>query len=176
MIYALIAGFTSYGMSERETDVKVALYADALKTEPTWAIEAARQTFSRGGWHCNWDGNGCPSSASVVAECKYTLLPIETELHRINLILNAELVDTDTTQDERNAALAHWAEIRAGIVGSNVISQRTDDQVNRERSAQQRANQLVRARERGVQSEIAAALKSGQEPFEAYPRNDGVVA
>lgn len=157
-------------MSERETDVKVALYADALKTEPTWAIEAARQTFSRGGWRCNWDGNGCPSSASVVAECKYTLLPIENELHRINLILNAELVDTDTTQDERDAALAHWAQVRAGIVGSNVISERTDDQVQRERDAQQAANRLVRAKEQAVQSSVSEQLKAGREPFVASER------
>ena len=146
VIYALIAGFTSYGMSERETDVKVALYADALKTEPTWAIEKARQTFARGGWHCNWDGNGCPSSASVAAECKFILLPIETELYRIGLVLNAELVDTDTTQDERDAALAHWAEIRAGIASTNILAERTDDEVQRERNAMQRANQICRAK------------------------------
>jgi hypothetical protein len=156
VIYALIAGFTAYGMSERETDVKVALYADALKTEPTWAIEAARQTFARGGWHCNWDGNGCPSSASVVAECKYTLLPIEAELYRIGLILNAELVDTDTTQDERDAAIAHWAEIRAGIASTNVIAERTDDDIQRERDAMQRANQVCRAKANAHLSELEA--------------------
>lgn len=177
VIYALIAGFTSYGMSERETDVKVALYADALKTEPTWAIEAARQTFARGGWHCNWDGNGCPSSASVVAECKFILLPIETELFRIGLILNAELVDTDTTQDERDAALAHWAQIRASIAATNVISERTDDEISRERAEMKRANERIRAREAAYADRLSALSTLKQAEAKAKSeQTDGVEA
>lgn len=169
-ILGIIAGFATYRMTDRELDLKVALYDEALRDEPAWIVDAARKRFGKPGWQCNWDGKDCPTSASVAAECRFIALPFEAELHRINLILDAELVDTETTEDERAKALAHWAHIRAGIVGSNVISERTEDQVNRERDAQQKANRLVRARERGDQATLADQLKAGGEPFVAYPR------
>jgi hypothetical protein len=146
VITLILAGFATYGMSEQELDMKIALYDEALRDEPVWAIDQARKTFGKGGWRCNWDGRGCPSSASVAAECKFITLAVEEELYRIGLILNAELVDTDTTEDERAAALAHWATIRAGIARSNVVSERTDEEIIAERAEMQRANAVVRAR------------------------------
>jgi hypothetical protein len=145
-ILGIIAGFATYRMTDRELDLKLALYDEALRDEPAWVIDKARQIFGKGGWRCNWDGKDCPTSASVAAECKFITLDIEAELHRIGLILDAELVDTDTTEDERAAALAHWATIRAGIARSNVVSERTDEEITAERAEMQRANEVVRKR------------------------------
>jgi hypothetical protein len=146
VILGIIAGFATYRMTDRELDLKVALYDEALRDEPAWIVDQARRRFGKPGWQCNWDGKDCPSSASVAAECRFIALPYEAELHRINLILDAELVDTDTTEDERAAALAHWATIRAGIAKSNVVSERTDEEISAERAEMQRANETVRKR------------------------------
>lgn len=114
-IYLLIAGAPAFGMTERETDAKVLLYAEALSDMPTWAIEASRRLFSKGGWKSPWNGQGCPSSANVVAECKLMLLPIEEELHRLGMILDAEIVDRDTTADERALNVAEIARLIADL-------------------------------------------------------------
>jgi hypothetical protein len=155
-IYLLIAGSPAFGMTERETDAKVMLYADALKSEPTWAIEKARQALARPGWKSDWNGSGCPSSAQVVAECRAITQPIEAELYRIGQILGAVIVDNTTTQDQRDDALARWALLKADIGGGQFIHERTAAEVAKERAELQRANAVVRARE-AAQADRAAA-------------------
>ena len=152
VILGIIAGFATYRMTDRELDLKVALYDEALRSEPAWIIDRARQIFGKGGWQCNWNGNDCPPSASVAAECRFIALPFEAELYRINLILDAELVDNDTTQDERDRAIEAWADLRKEIASTNVLTERTDDEISRERSEMQRANERIRAREAKAKS------------------------
>lgn len=147
VVTLLLAGAPSFGMSERETDAKVMLYAEALRDEPTWAIEKARQRFAKGGWQCNWDGSGTPSTASVVAECRFITLDIETEIARISAILDAELVDTETSEDERKEAVARWEQLKAEMGRSNVITGKTDEEIAGERAEQARANEVVARRE-----------------------------
>ena len=144
-ILLLISGAPAFGMSERETDAKVLLYAEALSGEPTWAIEQARQRFARGGWVCPWDGKGCPSSANVVAECKAITLQVEQEIWRISQILDAEIVDTDTTEDERRAVLAEWELVKAGFRQNDVTESLKSDAAH-QRAEQLRANNRVRQR------------------------------
>lgn len=158
VITLLLAGGKSYGMSERESDAREMLYAEALRGEPTWAIEKARQRFAKGGWQCNWDGRDVPSTASIVAECRFITLDIEREIARISAILDAELVDTETSEDERKEAVARWEKIKADMGRSNVITERTDDEIAAERSEQ------IRANERVAQREAAARERDGVPP------------
>lgn len=168
VITLLLANAPSFGMSERETDTKVALYAEALRDEPTWAIEKARQRFAKGGWQCNWNGRDVPSTASVVAECRFITLDIETEIARISAILDAELVDNDTTEDERKEAVARWEQIKAEMGRSNVITERTGDEIAKERAEQIRANEAVERRD--ALARERAGLPPARSPF--APRED----
>jgi hypothetical protein len=168
VITLLLAAGKSYGMSERESDVRGMLYAEALRQEPTWAIEKARQRFAKGGWQCNWDGRDVPSTASVVAECRFITLDIETEIARISAILDAELVDNETTEDERKEAVARWEQIKAEMGRSNVITERTGDEIAKERSEQIRANEVVERRD--ALARERAGLPPAPSPF--APRED----
>lgn len=147
VLYALLATGETYGASGDETDIKVGLYAEALRDVPTWAVDQARQAFGRPGWKSGWNGRGIPQAHEVVSECRHIIQPIEAELYRIGQILDAEVVDLQTTPAEREQAIAAWAAIRAGIASHNVIAERTPEEIDRERSAMRRANDIVRQRE-----------------------------
>lgn len=163
VITLLLANGKSYGMTERESDAREVLYGDALRDEPTWAIEKARQRFAKGGWKCNWDGRDVPPTASVVAECRFITLEVETEIARISAILDAELVDTDTTEDERREAIARWEQIKADMGRSNVITERTGDEIATERAEQIRANEAVERRD--ALARERAGLPPAPSPF-----------
>jgi hypothetical protein len=141
VIYGIIAGGNTFGMSDREADAKVRIYAEALEKQPTWAINEARKRFGKGGWKCNWDGNGFPSSANVNAECAFLTLEIDAEIHKLSQILDAEIVDTTTTESERQDAIAAWNKLKADMGRSNVISERASDAVEAERAAYRRVNE-----------------------------------
>lgn len=66
-----------------------------------------RRRLRQGDWRCLWDGRDVPASHDVVAECRLLLLPIETELRRIEAVFGAELYDTGATDDDRANAVAH---------------------------------------------------------------------
>lgn len=155
----LLAGAPAFGMSEREAGAKLILYAEALCGEPTWAIQRARQLFAKGGWKSGWNGTGCPSSANVVAECRQITLPIEAEIYRIEQILNAETVDNETTDLERQEALDAWTKLKADMGRSNVITERTTDAIEAERAAFRKVNERFDA-ERAA-SETARKAKVG---------------
>ncbi|WP_232629138.1 hypothetical protein [Methylobacterium sp. Leaf118] len=174
VITLLLASGKSYGMTERESDAREMLYGEALRQEPTWAIEKARQRFAKGGWQCNWDGRDVPPTASVVAECRFITLEVETEIGRINAILDAELVDTDTTENERREAVARWEQIKAQMGRSNVITERTGEEIDRERAEQVRANAAVELRD--AMARKAAGLPPAPSPFaprRAYAEAEG---
>lgn len=159
-IYGILAGSNTFGMSGREADAKVRLYAEALAKQPTWAINEARKRFGKGGWKCGWDGNGFPSSANVNAECSFLTLEIDTEIHKLTQILDAEIVDSTTTESERQEAVAAWTKLKAEMGRSNVISERTGDQVDAERAAFRRVNERFDAElaaRRAAQNDEAAA-------------------
>ncbi|WCS27254.1 hypothetical protein LOK46_10675 [Methylobacterium sp. NMS14P] len=174
VLAAIMATGETFGASGEETDVKVKLYAEALRDMPTWAVERARIAFSRPGWKAPWNGRGIPSSADVVAECRAIVQPIEAELYRIGQILDAEIVENHTTPEQRADALARWERQKAALGRSSAMPGRTEDEIARERSEQQRANALIRDREerakRRLQAEIDAVLQSGGEPFTGVER------
>ena len=167
-IYLLIAGSPAFGMTERETDAKVLLYAEALRHQPTWAIERARQIFAGGGWKSAWNGRGCPSSAEVVSECRHVIEPIEAELYRIGQVLDAEVVDVSTTPQQRRDAIAGWEKLKAEIGRGNVMAERTPDEIARERKEMAEANRRFRDREaREIRAPSAATGDSGLAPLQA---------
>jgi hypothetical protein len=159
VIYAIFVGSDTFGMDGRETDAKVAVYAQHLEGQPTWAIEEARRRFGKPGWKCNWNGRGVPSPQNINAECSFITLDIETEIARIGAILDAELVDNDTTADERKAAVARWEAVKAGMRQNNVTDS-LDARAEAQRAEQLRANERVRQRaleeKRKAESEVGA--------------------
>lgn len=165
VIYGILAGSNTFGMSDREADVKVRIYAEALQKHPTWAIEQARKTFQKGGWKCSWDGKGIPSSASVNAECSFITLELDAEIAKLSLILDAELVDNETTDLERQEALDSWAKLKADMGRSNVITDRTSDAIEAERAAFRKVNERFDA-ERLAASEAARKAKVGADSHE----------
>ncbi|TNC14887.1 hypothetical protein FF100_04730 [Methylobacterium terricola] len=124
----------------------IALYVEALDSIPTWAIEAARKRFSKGQAKVLWDFKSCPSSAQLVGESRHMMLDVEEELHRLNLILNATIVDTDTTEDERKAALAHWETLKREILNTNGADSPRNLQVEALRETNQREKLKEHAR------------------------------
>lgn len=163
VILAIFTGSDTFGMDGRETDAKVAVYAQHLEGQPTWAIEAARRRFGKGGWKCNWNGRGVPTPQNINAECSFIALDIETEIARISAILDAELVDSETTEDERKAAVAHWNQLKAELGRSNVITERTGDEIAKERAEQIRANEAVERRD--ALARERAGLPAAPSPF-----------
>lgn len=168
VVLAIFTGSDTFGMDGRETDAKVAIYAQHLEHQPTWAIEEARRRFGRGGWKCNWNGRGVPSPQNINAECSFITLDIEGEIARISAILDAELVDNDTTEDERKEAVARWEQIKAEMGRSNVITERTGDEIAKERAEQIRANEAVERRD--ALARERAGLPPARSPF--GPRED----
>jgi hypothetical protein len=172
VVGGLLAAFPTFGASEEQAKLAVGMICRALDDVPVWAVQRAAANFLKGPPKVQWSNDRAPTPPQIRAEAKWIILDVETELHRLSQVLDAELVDSDTTQDERDAAIAHWAQIRAGIASSNVVGDRTEDEVNRERDAQQRANRLVRAKEGKVQSSLSAQLKAGREPFETERKGE----
>ena len=151
VILALIAGSPLFGLTDEEAAIKTGLYAEALADLPTWAIDRARRIFGKGGWRCPWDGRGCPSSAMIAAECRHILLPHQTELDRIEAILDAEPYDTGGSDTDRAREIDRWwNEVRPEVQREPGITQRTDEEISAERAEMARANERFRARERAV--------------------------
>lgn len=117
-ILKLIVASPTYGMTDKDSAVLVGLYAEALAEMPVWTVEEARRRFGQHKHKCVWNGEGRPQSGHVYAECRQILLPIEQEIGDLRLILDAVVVDTNTTEDDRKAALAHWETIKREIVSS----------------------------------------------------------
>ena len=158
VVGSLLAAFPTYGAPEDQLKLAVVMICRALDDVPVWAVQKAAANFLKGPPHLktSWNPEKAPTPPQIRSEAMMAVLDIETELHRLSQVLDAELVDNTTTEDERAAALAHWAELRAGIATTNVLAERTDDEVQRERNAMQRANQVCRAKAGSHLSELEA--------------------
>lgn len=147
VVGSLFAAFPSYGAGEEQAKLAVGMICRALDDVPVWAVQRAAANFLKGTTKTPWNSDRAPTPPQIRTEAKLNMLDVEIELHRLEQVLEAELVDTDTTEDERAAALAHWATGCAGIASTNVLSERTDEEVQRERSAMRRANDTIRRRD-----------------------------
>ncbi|WP_187275161.1 hypothetical protein [Methylobacterium sp. WL120] len=146
----LLARSREYGtLTEKAAGLRLALYLEALGDMPTWVVERARQAFSKAGWRCLWDGRDVPSSHDVVAECRHILLPIDTELARLDTVLDAELYDSGATDGHRANAVAHWQSVRAEMRHDDPdVSASTEEEISPERAEMAKTNERFRARER----------------------------
>jgi hypothetical protein len=147
VIGSLLAAFPIYGAPEDQLKLTIGMIGRALEDVPVWAVQKAAANFLKGRQKVAWNPEKAPTPPQIRSEAMLAVLDVETELHRLSQVLDAELVDNDTTEDERAAALAHWAQIRSGIASTNVLTERTDEEIAAERAAMQRANERVRARE-----------------------------
>lgn len=147
IVAGILAAFPTYGAGEAQGKIAIGMVCRALDDVPVWAVQRAAGNFLKGRQKIAWNPEKAPTPPQIRSEAMLAVLDVETELHRLSQVLDAELVDNDTTENERAAALAHWAQIRAGIASTNVLTERTDEEIAAERAAMQRANERVRARE-----------------------------
>ncbi|MFB0491269.1 hypothetical protein ABIE45_003855 [Methylobacterium sp. OAE515] len=166
----LLGASREYGtLSPKAAGLRLALYNEALADVPIWAVEQARKIFGKGGWRCLWDGSDVPSSHDVVAECRHILLPIETELARLDSVLDAEPYTAGATEDERVGAVGRWwNEVRPGIQGESVITEQTEEEISAERASMARVNDRFRERARLA----AEAQGRGQAVWGRIPISD----
>ncbi|MCJ2102424.1 hypothetical protein [Methylobacterium sp. E-046] len=166
----LFGGSREYGASKDEMRMKAAIYGETIAKAalPIWALEKARDAFGNPGWRSLWDGKGVPGRADIVAECRFILLPTETELARIERILEAELYDTGATDDDRANAVAHWETVKADMRGESVITEQTEEEISAERTSMALANERFRERARRE----AEAQGRGQAMWGRIPISD----
>ncbi|KNY20374.1 hypothetical protein AKJ13_22355 [Methylobacterium sp. ARG-1] len=169
VLVKIIANGDAFGMSREEAIEKAKLYAEAAQGIPVWAMERAQIALGRPGWKSSWNGRGIPSSADVVAECRAVLAQSESELYRLGQILDAEVIDTQTTPEQRAEALARWEATKAEIGRSSAMPGRTEEEIDRERSEMDRAN--ARFRERKARADAAVAAMEAAAKAEAANRN-----
>ena len=146
VLVALLASFPSYGEDQETARFILASCCRACAKAPTWALAEASSRFLEGRTRVRWDMDRRPTPPQILAEAMQCVLPVEAELHRLDQILGAEIVDSDTTDAQRQDALDSWAKLKSDIGRSNVISERTDEEITRERSEMGRANERFRDR------------------------------
>ncbi|MCJ2104717.1 hypothetical protein MKK70_04860 [Methylobacterium sp. E-041] len=157
----LLARSREYGtLTEKAAGLRLALYIEVLGDVPTWAVERARQAFGKPGWRCLWDGRDVPSTHDLVAECRHILLPIDTELGRIDTVLEAEPYDNGATDGHRANAVAHWESMKPDMRDDDAdVSASTEEELSPERASMAQANAYFRAQER------AHAKANGRRPL-----------
>lgn len=168
VIGALLGSFPSYGEDEETARFVLAACCRACAKVPAWAIEEASGRFIENTVRISWDMSKRPTPPQIVAEAMRCVLSVEAELHRLEQVLGAEIVDSDTTEDERREAVARWEQIKAEMGRSNVITERTGDEIAKERAEQIRANEVVERRD--ALARERAGLPPARSPF--APRED----
>ncbi|WP_458438789.1 hypothetical protein [Methylorubrum extorquens] len=143
---ALLGGFPTFGADREDAKLTVSLIVRALDDVPVWAVQRAAGLFLKNLQKTRWNPERAPTAPQIRTEAKLIMLDVEVELHRLDQVLNAEIVDSETTEDERKAAVAHWNQLTTELGLSNVITERTDDEIAHERAEQLRANDAVERR------------------------------
>lgn len=122
-IAKLIAGFPSFGMDAGAARQTVALYAEACRALPSWALEAARQAFAAGTNRVTWDQSRCPTSAQFAAEARLHVQAKADELAEVTTVLDAKVTDKiGLTDEERAVGLALLQQAKADIARTNDVS------------------------------------------------------
>lgn len=170
IVAALLGAFPTYGADREDAKATVSLICRALDDVPVWAVQRAAGNFLKGSTKTPWSPDRAPTPPQIRAEAKLITLDVETELYRIGQVLDAELVDTETTADERKAAVAAWEQLKADMGRSNIIPERTDEEVECERAEMRRANETARRREAAQRERLG--LPAAPSPF--APREEGV--
>lgn len=147
VLVALLGSFPSYGEDEETARFILSACCRACAKAPAWAIEEASARFLENRTRITWDMAKRPTPPQILAEALQCALPVEAELHKLSTVLDAEIVDIETTDAERQDALDAWAKLKTEIGASNVLSERTSEEITRERESMAKANERFRARE-----------------------------
>ncbi|CAO4179541.1 hypothetical protein CLBKND_03434 [Methylorubrum aminovorans] len=167
IVMALLGGFPTFGADREDAKLTVSLIVRALDDVPVWAVQRAAGLFLKNMQKTRWNPERAPTAPQIRAEAKLVMLDVEVELHRLDQVLSAEIVDSETTEDERKAAVAHWTQIKSEMARSNVIAQRTDDEIAQERAEQLRANEHIEQRDAWERQR--AGLPPADSPFVRRP-------
>lgn len=171
IVMALLGGFPTFGADREDAKLTVSLIVRALDDVPVWAVQRAAGLFLKNMQKTRWNPERAPTAPQIRTEAKLIMLDVEVELHRLDQVLSAEIVDSETTEDERKAAVAHWNQIKSEMGRSNVIAERTAEEINRERQEMRRANDLVEQRDAWERER--AGLPPARSPFE--PRSSPII-
>jgi hypothetical protein len=147
IIASLLGAFPTYGADREDARITVGLIVRALDDVPVWTVQRAAGLFLKNMQKTRWNPERAPTAPQIRAEAKLVMLDVEVELHRLGQVLNAEIVDSETTEDERKAAVAHWNQLKSELGLSNVIAERTAEEIDRERQEMRRANDFVEQRD-----------------------------
>lgn len=170
IVAALLGAFPTFGADREDAKATVTLVVRALDDVPVWSVQRAASRFLKGTAQTRWSEDRAPTPPQIRAEAKLICLEVETELYRIAQVLDAEIVDSETTEDERKSALAHWNRLKADLGRSNIITERTGDEIAKERAEQIRANEAVERRD--ALARERAGLPPAPSPF--APREDAL--
>lgn len=165
-VAALLGAFPTYGADREDAKITVSLIVRALDDVPVWAVKRAAGLFLKNLPKTRWNPERAPTAPQIRAEAKLVTLDVEVELHRLEQVLGAEIVDSETTEDERKAAVAYWNELKAQMGRSNVIVQRTDEEIAQERAEQLRANEAVERRDAEARERAGLAPRNSFAPRE----------
>ncbi|MDR7037379.1 hypothetical protein J2X36_002126 [Methylobacterium sp. BE186] len=149
-VTALLSAFPTYGISPESAKQHASLVCRALDDCPTWAVNAAASRFIKGKQQVRWEADKAPTAPQIRAEAKLGTLDIETELHRLSQILDAEIVDRDTTADERAANVAAVAKLIAEMRNGEPENERLLREAKTERLAKAIADLNDREAERNA--------------------------
>ena len=167
IVAALLGAFPTYGADREDAKITVSLIVRALDDVPVWAVQKAAGLFLKNQQKVRWNPERAPTAPQIRAEAKMAMLDVEVELHRLDQVLSAEIVDSETTEDERKAAVAHWNQLKTELGLSNVVTERTDEEIAHERAAQLRANDAVERRDAWERER--AGLPPADSPFVPRP-------
>ncbi|MCP2080733.1 UNVERIFIED_ORG: hypothetical protein J2W74_001919 [Methylorubrum zatmanii] len=167
VVASLLGAFPTYGADREDARITVGLIVRALDDVPVWTVQRAAGLFLKNMQKTRWNPERAPTAPQIRAEAKLVMIDVEVELHRLEQVLSAEIVDSETTQDERKAAVAHWTQIKSEMARSNVIAQRTDDEIAQERAEQLRANEHIEHRDAWERQR--AGLPPADSPFVPRP-------
>lgn len=171
---ALLGGFPTFGADREDAKLTVSLIVRALDDVPVWAVQRAAGLFLKNLQKTRWNPERAPTAPQIRTEAKLIMLDVEVELHRLDQVLGAEIVDSETTEDERKAAVAHWNQIKSEMSRPNVIAERTAEEIDRERQEMGRANDLVEQRDAWERER--AGLTPGPKPVRAPLVTDRLTA
>ncbi len=118
VVKALLGSFPTFGATADDANALTALACRALDDVPVWAVQEAAGRFVKGNVRVIWSHDRAPTPPQIRGEARHCMLPIEEEIVRLSKVLDATIVDTSASEDERAAALAHWAKLRNEILAS----------------------------------------------------------
>ncbi|SFF77104.1 hypothetical protein [Methylobacterium sp. yr596] len=119
VIAALLGAFPTYGADRASAEALLNLTARALDDVPVWAVQQAAGNFIKGRVKVLWSHDRAPTPPQIRGEAKHCMLSVEEEIVKLSKVLDATIVDTEASEDERAAALAHWEKIKREILSTN---------------------------------------------------------